>query len=298
MLLTAYGFGLFVGEHPSWGRVVSHSGGYPGFGSNMRWHPGTRTGVIALGNGTYSAMQSLAARILPAVLQGRQEAVQIPPWPQTVTARDKVSRLLRSWDDTEAARLFSPNVAQDAPFAERRKAIAVIRDRIGDFRDDGDRPAEFDTQAQCRWWLAGDRGVVQVQIQLTPEREPRVQSLTLAVPPAPGSPLRATLDALLAWLNGTRPRLAPGHHGLRHGRRGPAGPPPADGRRMGRRMPPRSLEGRRRRRLDHRRADRRARPPNPLPASRPTLRHPPPTRHPPVAERRCMIAASFHVKYD
>ncbi len=65
MVLTAYGFGLFVGEHPSWGRVVSHSGGYPGFGSNMRWHPGTRTGVIALGNGTYSAMQSLAARILP-----------------------------------------------------------------------------------------------------------------------------------------------------------------------------------------------------------------------------------------
>jgi CubicO group peptidase (beta-lactamase class C family) len=203
MLLTAYGFGLFVGEHPSWGRVVSHSGGYPGFGSNMRWHPGTRTGVIALGNGTYSAMQSLAARILPTVLQGRQESVQIPPWPQTVAARDKVSRLLRSWDDTEAARLFSPNVAQDAPFAERRKTIAVIRDRIGDFRDDGDRPAEFDTQAQCRWWLAGDRGIVQVQIQLTPEREPRVQSLTLAVPPAPGSPLRATLDALLAWLNGT-----------------------------------------------------------------------------------------------
>ncbi|MGH3222431.1 MAG: serine hydrolase domain-containing protein [Streptosporangiaceae bacterium] len=203
MLLGAYGFGLFVGEHPDWGRVVSHSGGYPGFGSNMRWHPATRTGVIALGNGTYSGMQSLAARILPAVLQSRQEAVQIPPWPQTVAARDTVSRLLRSWDDAEAARLFSPNVAQDAPFAERRKTIAVIRDRIGDFRDDADRPPEFDTRAQCRWYLAGEHGVTQVQIQLTPQREPRVQSLTLAVPPAPGSSLRATLDALLAWLNGT-----------------------------------------------------------------------------------------------
>jgi len=189
LLLSAYGFGLFVGEHPSSGRVVSHSGGYPGFGSNMRWHPGTRTGVIALGNGTYSAMQSLAARILPAVLERRQEAVQIRPWPQTIAARDKVSRLLQSWDEAEAARLFSPNVAQDTPLTERR--------------DDADRLPEFDTAAHCRWWLAGERGVVQVQIQLTPEREPRVQSLTLAVPPAPGSPLRATLDALLAWLNGT-----------------------------------------------------------------------------------------------
>ena len=209
MLLSAYGFGLFVGEHPIFGRVVSHSGGYPGFGSNMRWHPATRTGVVALGNGTYSAMQSLAARILPAVLERRQEAAQIPPWPQTVAARDAVGRLLRSWDDAEADRLLSPNVAQDAPFAERRKTIAVVRDRIGDFRDDTGRPPEFDTAAHCRWWLAGERGVVQVQIQLTPQREPRVQSLTLAVPPAPGSPLRATLDALLAWLNGTDRDWAP-----------------------------------------------------------------------------------------
>ena len=53
-----YGFGLFVDEDPAFGRVVSHSGGYPGFGSNMRWHPATGLAVIALGNGTYSPMHS------------------------------------------------------------------------------------------------------------------------------------------------------------------------------------------------------------------------------------------------
>ena len=83
----------------------------------------------------------------------------------------------------------------------------MIRDRIGDFRDDAEneqgRRPEFDTPAHCRWWLAGERGVVQVQIQLNPERPPRVQSLTLAVPPAAGSPLDDTLAAILAWLNGT-----------------------------------------------------------------------------------------------
>ena len=67
----------------------------------------------------------------------------------------------------------------------------MIRDRIGDFRDDAEneqgRRPEFDTPAHCRWWLAGERGVVQAQIQLNPERPPRVQSLTLAVPPAAGS---------------------------------------------------------------------------------------------------------------
>ena len=213
---AAYGFGLFVSEHPVLGRIVSHSGGYPGFGSNMCWHPATGTGVIALGNSTYSPMAPLAARVLEAVL--RQDpppscgydvalapvGVRGPaPWPETLAARDAVAGLLRSWDDAEAERLFSPNVAQDVPFAERQRRIAVVRERIGPFRDDAERGPEFDTPAHCRWWLAGEHGTVQVQIQLTPERPPRVQSLTLAVPPAAGSPLHQTLDAVLGWMNGT-----------------------------------------------------------------------------------------------
>jgi CubicO group peptidase (beta-lactamase class C family) len=208
----AYGFGLFVTEHPALGRIVSHSGGYPGFGSNMCWHLASRTGVIALGNSTYAAMALLAARLLEAVVRRSEPpshgyGVTLSPepsgpWPETLAARDAVGQLLRSWDEAAAERLFSPNVAQDAPFAERQRRIALVRERIGDFQAAGRAP-EFDTPAHCRWWLAGERGTVQVQIQLTPERPPRVQSLSLAVPPAAGSPLGDTLDAVLAWLNGT-----------------------------------------------------------------------------------------------
>ena len=213
--LSAYGFGLFVEEHPDFGRFVSHSGGYPGFGSNMRWHPASGTGVIALGNRTYAAMQPLAARLLDLVLRKADPPahgylVRLAPddggpWPVTLKAQREVSELLQAWDDDEASRLFTPNVAQDAPFPERRNALALIRERIGAFRDEASRRPEFDTPAHCRWWLAGEHGVVQVQIQLSPELPPRVQSLTLAVPPAAGSPLAGTLDAVLAWLNGTDP---------------------------------------------------------------------------------------------
>ena len=80
--------------------------------------------------------------------------------------------------------------------------IGRIRERIGDFTD-GQRPAESDTPAHRRWWLTGPGGTVQAQIQLNPERPPRVQSLTLAVPPAAGSPLAATLAAVVTWLNGS-----------------------------------------------------------------------------------------------
>jgi hypothetical protein len=109
--------------------------------------------------------------------------------------------LLRSWDDVVAARLFSPNVAQDEPYAQRRQKAEKIRQRIGDFQEDLERPAEFDSPAHCRWWLRGEYGVAQAEIQLTPEWRPRVQSLVLAVPPASDSALGQFVDQLVSLLN-------------------------------------------------------------------------------------------------
>jgi CubicO group peptidase (beta-lactamase class C family) len=208
-----YGFGLFVDEDPVLGRVVSHSGGYPGFGSNMRWHPATGLGVITLGNGTYAPMYALAELVLKALL-GRPDSphtalAPVPagadgpggPWPETLTAADNVNRLLQDWDDAAAEALFSENVALDRPYAERAGDLARLRDRIGPFTADGARAAESDTPAQRRWWLAGEHGTVAAAIQLNPQQPPRVQSLTIAMPPAPGSALANVLAGVIAWLN-------------------------------------------------------------------------------------------------
>ena len=215
---ASYGFGLFVEESPAWGRIVGHSGGYPGFGSHMRWHVATGTGVIVLANSTYAGASSLAVRLLEAVLPQVPAAGPLTappvsgpapapggPWPQTAQARRKVDRLLRAWDDAAADRLFSENVAQDEPYPERRHKAELIGQRIGDFREDPDRRAEFDSPAHCRWWLRGERGTVQAEIRLTPERPPRVQALTLAVPPAPDSPLAQMLASLVSLLNDGAP---------------------------------------------------------------------------------------------
>ena len=225
----AYGFGLFVDEDPVLGRVVGHSGGYPGFGTNMRWHPATGLGVVALANGTYSPMAGLTDLILRAILPrpAARHVALAPaapgksagePWPQTLAAQATVDKLLLAASDgadrpdalftealfTEALfteALFTENVLLDAPWAERRYAIGLIRLRIGEFRACGDRPAESDTPAHRRWWLTGPGGTVQVQIQLSPERRPRVQSLAIAIPPAPDGALAGVLSALVTWMN-------------------------------------------------------------------------------------------------
>jgi CubicO group peptidase (beta-lactamase class C family) len=221
----SYGFGLFIEEDPAFGAIVQHSGGYPGYGSQMRWHLGTGLGVIVLGNGTYAAAGQLAARLHASLLTdlgvrasdapaGRTASgvVRGPapgdgrPWPQTLTARAEVDQLLRRWDDEVAARLFTPNVAWDLSYADRRAAIGRVRERIGEFQPDPERPAEFDSPAHCRWWLTGERGTVQAEIGLAPLVQPSVQSLRLAVPPAPGSVLLRLLDSLIGLLNDAAPQ--------------------------------------------------------------------------------------------
>ncbi len=66
---------------------------------------------------------------------------------------------------------------------------------------DESRPAESETPAHRRWWLTGERGTVAAAIQLNPQRPPRVQSLAVAIPPAPDSPLGRALAAVTGWLN-------------------------------------------------------------------------------------------------
>ncbi|MBV9795013.1 MAG: beta-lactamase family protein [Actinobacteria bacterium] len=215
-----YGFGLFVDEDPQWGRIVHHSGGYPGFGSNMRWHPATGIGVITLGNSTYAPVSQLAARLLLTVLGQRAQRLVGPghqgsppaeralalaprpaPWPATIAAREEIGRLMDSWDDAAAEKLFAGNVDLDQPLADRRRRIVLVRDRLGGLHPDPSRPPESDTPAHCRWWVAGRHGAAQAEIKLTPEQPPRVQLFSLAVPPAAGSPLAAAVAGLIDLLN-------------------------------------------------------------------------------------------------
>src|SRR5262245_38810317 len=49
-----YAFGLRVSQNCQFPLIVAHSGGLPGFGSQMRWLPDYGVGIIAFGNLTYT----------------------------------------------------------------------------------------------------------------------------------------------------------------------------------------------------------------------------------------------------
>jgi CubicO group peptidase (beta-lactamase class C family) len=199
-----YGFGLFVIDDVRQGRVVAHAGGYPGFGSDMRWHLGSGFGVITLANGRYTPTALLARELLASVLLPADVAPvrRTQPNEATQAARAAVDRLIAEWDDALAAELFAMNVELDEPMTSRRAVLERIRERHGTLTVDADVPGHSLTGLHQVWWLRGERGGrVRVEILLSPEASPKVQTFAITSVPEPPQALQHAAREIVELLN-------------------------------------------------------------------------------------------------
>ena len=94
-----YGFGLFVTHDTRFGHFVAHSGGLPGYGSNMRWLPANGVGVVALGNTTYAPMSVMTRRVLEVLDEhGLVPATSVAASPALTRRRATVGRAVVGLD--------------------------------------------------------------------------------------------------------------------------------------------------------------------------------------------------------
>jgi CubicO group peptidase (beta-lactamase class C family) len=174
-----YGYGLRVAETCSFSHVVSHSGGLPGFGSQMRWLPQYGVGIIALGNRTYTGWNGPISSALELLQKtGGLQRRAPEPSPALVQARDEVSQLIIKWDDGLAERIAAVNLYLDRSKERRRREIEDLRAKVGACRP----PASFDIVENAlrgQWTMACDRGTLGVAVTLAPTTPPRVQFLAV-----------------------------------------------------------------------------------------------------------------------
>jgi CubicO group peptidase (beta-lactamase class C family) len=196
-----YGYGLFQTDDVRVGRIVGHGGGYPGFGSHMRWHPASGLGIVAVANARYAPAGPLAKDMMADLLRADPPPVRrVRPGPATMAARAAVERLFERWDDALAAEIFAMNVDLDEPLVMRRAAIEKMRERHGALRPDDGEPEESSSAFHAAWWLAGERGRLRIEIQLSPELPPKVQTFGLTSVPEPPAHLRHVAERIVAAL--------------------------------------------------------------------------------------------------
>ncbi|MBI4932634.1 MAG: beta-lactamase family protein, partial [Actinobacteria bacterium] len=117
---SGYGFGLNMRDDTDLGMVVAHSGGLPGYGSNMRWMKGRGTGAIALANLFYAPMHELTLEMLAALHDaGAIAPTPVQEAPLLESAARRLVALLNDWSHQRADDLFTDNVPLDESYALR-----------------------------------------------------------------------------------------------------------------------------------------------------------------------------------
>ncbi|MEO5705189.1 MAG: hypothetical protein ABIZ52_06990, partial [Candidatus Limnocylindrales bacterium] len=200
--VLGYGFGLFVVDDARFGRVVGHGGGYPGFGTNMRWHHASGLGLITLTNHRYGPGAPMVGDLLAELLKAEAAPIRrVRPNTATQDAQSAVEALIDDWDNARAADLFAMNVELDEPVAVRRATIDRIRERHGALRRDETEPIESQSPFHLGWWMTGSRGGrVRIELLLTPQLPPRVQTFSITSVPEPSARLHDAAAIILAAL--------------------------------------------------------------------------------------------------
>jgi CubicO group peptidase (beta-lactamase class C family) len=181
---------VFYGHGLRWSRdsrdvvTVGHGGGLPGFGSQYYFAPDHGVGVFAFSNLRYGPVYGPTAKALAMLVERADLGPRsVPVSPILATRHTQVAQLVQSWDAAVANAIAADNLFLDR---SREDWIVHAREKlepIGKITSVG--PIKAENRLRGTFPLIGERGTVNVSFTLTPEREPKVQEITLtpAKPP-------------------------------------------------------------------------------------------------------------------
>ena len=183
---AGYGMGLDISYDLTRGKMAAHSGGLPGFGSNMRWSVDRGIAVIALGNVTYAPMGRLTRDLFDDLELGGVLPLPKPLHSEVLHERaDALVDLLFHWNDESADRMFADNVFLDNERERRRAEAERFQEAVGSITT---RTLGAESATSGTMVLTGSGGAARVELQLSPHVPPLVQwyELTFPAPHAGG----------------------------------------------------------------------------------------------------------------
>lgn len=173
--VKGYGIGLQIEEDYGFGKIAGHSGGYPGYGSHMRWHTASQIGVIALANGRYASPVAACVPALKYLLSKVKQPV-VKPSKECLTLQTKVNKLIDNWNEQLAEEIFGFNMDLDHPRSCRLKRISDSIEKIGGLiSSTTNLEMRSENASHLAWKLAGNEGSLLIEIWLTPDLPAKLQ---------------------------------------------------------------------------------------------------------------------------
>ena len=187
---ASYGYGLRIAQTCNFRHVVAHTGGLPGFGSQMRWLPEYGIGLIGFGSRTYTPWGKVFDNAFEALRQtGALQPRQVLPAPPFIAAQQSVTRLIvEGWNDTVADDLAAMNLFLDSDRRHRRAALETLHNEVGGSCRVRTASTRLENTLRGVWLLDCERGTLQASITLAPTMPPKVQFLEVKRVPPEGEP--------------------------------------------------------------------------------------------------------------
>lgn len=173
-----YGMGMIVFSDCMLGPHFTHSGGLPGYGSNILFLPERGIAVFAFANVTYAgATPYVREAALELVKSGAFPARATPAGPQLQAAARQIAAIYEAGDVMASGGSLAMNVLLDSDAAHRNAELAALKRRLG--ACGAPEPFSSDTAMSGVTHLRCQRGRLKVHVLLAPTRPVTIQSYAL-----------------------------------------------------------------------------------------------------------------------
>jgi len=166
------------------GPILTHSGGYPGFGSHLLLIPEKSVGVFAFANRTYSG-PTMAVRFAALELDraGLLTGRAIPVSKPLAEAYDAAKAIYRAGDLRPGKKMLAMNFLLDRSEENWALELARLKQQSGTCSRDAPIVANGVLTGAFSWTC--ENGTIGGRLLLAPTAPPGIQALRLSFTPSP-----------------------------------------------------------------------------------------------------------------
>lgn len=173
---SSYTFGLNWMQDASGRKIIGHSGGLPGFGSNWRFMPDYGLAVVYFGNRTYAPASKFTMAVLDTIVQlAKLKPRQVSISPILEQRKNELLKILIDWDYRPA--IFADNFFDDYLLADLITQSAAIFKKAGAIKSVDRLIPENQLRGTCI--IHCENKKLQLSFTLTPENPGLVQEYHL-----------------------------------------------------------------------------------------------------------------------
>jgi CubicO group peptidase (beta-lactamase class C family) len=179
-IMDSYCYGLHEYLDCDGLRIITHSGGLPGFGSQWRILPDYGIGMVVFGNLTYAPMGTPLTAAIDSLLNWAQLEPRVLPASRILEKRkQQIVALLPSWKNAEQSGIFAENFFEDYFITQLQKQSAEAFQKAGKIVSVSDVVAT--NQLRGYFIVKGEKANIKIWFSLSPEPDPKIQAFKMEV---------------------------------------------------------------------------------------------------------------------